>query len=211
VIRLAVAVASATLLLTGAAQAQQPGIMEPGDQAELAQSLADAQAEQGVCYGWDVELNGARVDVGSSTGGPGTPLSTAECPKWAVLTAVIRWTCESCEEEDSAYFEVDSNLDDPPTRQDVLDLGYSDADLVGDEDDTTLFEMTGALPLLAAQRGNADPVPFETPGEVAAADRPEGSPGSDFLRTKWPQLLLCVGLIALGPGYLIFARHNRPR
>ena len=104
---------------------------------------------------------------------------------------------------------MESNLRDPPTRKDLLDLGYSDSDLVSDEDDTALFEMTGALPLLAAQRGNAPPVPFETPSAVPDGDRPQGSPGSDFLRTRWPLLVLCVGLISLGPGYLLYVRHHR--
>lgn len=205
--RLLIAAACLALLPAGTAQAQ--GIMEPADQAELAQSLADAQAEQDVCYGWDVTLNGVRADSGSSTAGPGRPLSPGECARWAVLVADIVWTCESCEAEDSASFDVRSNLEDAPTRQDVLDLGYTESDLVGEEDDVALFEMVGALPLLAAQRGNAEPVAFETPSAVPGSDRPENSPGSDFLRTRWPVLLLCVGLIALGPAYLLFARRNR--
>ena len=205
--RLAIAVALLVLLPAGTARAQ--GIMEPADQAELAQSLADAQAEQDVCYGWDVTLNGVRADAGSSTAGPGRPLSPGECAKWAVLVADIVWTCDSCEAEDSAAFDVRSNLGDAPTREDLLALGYSDGDLVGEEDDVALFEMVGALPLLAAQRGNAAPVAFETPSAaVPETDRPENSPGSDFLRTRWPVLLLCVGLIALGPAYLLFARRH---
>jgi hypothetical protein len=198
------------LLLGPAAAAaqEQISIMEPADQAELAQSLADAQAVQDVCYGFQVTLNGTPSDVGSSTSGPGRPLSPGECERWAIFTAAVEWTCDSCEAEDSARFDVESNLPDPPTRQDVVDLGYTESDLIGEEDDVTLFEMAGALPLLVAQRGNAAPVPFEAPTDVPAADRPEGSPGSDFLRTRWPVLLLCVGLIALGPGYLLFARHT---
>lgn len=206
--RLAIAAACAALVPAATAGAQVPGIMEPADQAELAQSLADAQAEQGICYGWDVTLNGVHVDAGSSVSGPGEPPSRAECDRFAVLVADIVWTCDSCEEEDSAGFDVESNLDNVPTREDLLALGYTDADLVGDEDDVTLFEMVGALPLLAAQRGNAEPVAFETPSAVPASDRPENSPGSDFLRNRWPVLLLCVGLIALGPAFLLFARRN---
>ncbi len=207
--RLALVAACAVLLPAGTAAAQEYGIMEAGDQAELAQSLADAQAEQGVCYGWDVSLNGQRADSGSSTDGPGRPLAPGACEKWAIFVADLTWTCESCEAEDSASFDVQSNLADPPTRQDLLDLGYSESDLVGDEDDTALFEMAGALPLLAAQRGNARPVPFETPSAVPGTDRPQNSPGSDFVRTRWPLLVLCVGLISLGPAYLLYARHHR--
>jgi hypothetical protein len=207
--RLAAALACASLLLPAGVAGAQTSFLEPGDQAELAQLLADAQAEQDVCYGWDVALNGSRFDAGSSTGGPGTLVDTGACERWAVLHADVTWTCESCEAEDSATFDVESNLPEPPTRQDLLDLGYADSDLVSDDDDTALFEMTAALPLLAAQRGNAPPVAFETPSAVPASDRAEDSPGSDFVRTRWPLLLLCVGLIALGPGYLLFARHNR--
>ncbi len=207
--RLAIAAACLVLLPAASARGQTPSIMEPADQAELAQSLADAQAEQDVCYGWDATLNGARADAGSSTAGPGEPPSDAECPKWAILVADLIWTCDSCEEEDSASFDVRSNLADPPTREDLIALGYTDADLVSEEDDVALFEMVGALPLLAAQRGNAPPVPFETPSAVPQTDRPEDSPGSDFLRSRWPLLVLCVGLISLGPGYLLYARRHR--
>jgi hypothetical protein len=206
--------AVAAVLFAGLALSAVPAsagtILAPADEAELAQSLADAQAEQGVCYGWNVYLNDELTDTGSSTGGPGRSLSETECERWAIFVAAVRWTCDSCEEEDSASFALESNLQPAPSREDLNALGYSDGDLVSDEDDTALVEMAGALPLLVAQTGQATPVSFEPSAGVPAADRPENSPGSDFMRTRWALLGVFAMLTALGPLYLLYRAHQRP-
>ena len=187
------------------------GVLVAGDdETDLAQTLADAQQEQGVCYGWDILVNGAPGDRGSSLDGPGVPLATDRCAKgYAILRAEVNYTCESCDGEDSAAFTVDSNLPRPPTRADLERLGFSAADLVGDEDDLAVIDMTGALPLLVAERGNAPFVAYERATDVPAQDKATNSPGSDLLRDRWPVLVLCLLLLLAGPAYLLYKRGQQ--
>jgi hypothetical protein len=49
-------------------------LVEPEDEADLAQTLADAQEEQEVCYGWTIVVNGQMSDLGSR--------STARASRW---------------------------------------------------------------------------------------------------------------------------------
>jgi hypothetical protein len=196
------------LALTGSAQA---GILSPDDAAELAQSLADAQDEQDVCYGWDVTNNFSDTnDVGSSTSGPGKPLIPIDttCKKGSVvLTGEIDYSCGSCESEDSASVSIASNLPNPPTVNDLGALGLKAGSLTGDSDDTTLINMVNALPLLVADRGNAPYIAYAPATDVPAADKPTGTPGSDFLRESWLQLLLFGGLI-LGGAIVYFRKRG---
>ena len=199
------------VLLARPAAAQEP-LLAPEDATDLANGLADAQAQQGICYGWRVVINGTVTDVGSSTGGPDRPIDAAQCPRGsAALEADLLYTCDSCEEEDSARVAIRSDLRDPPTTEDLERLGYDAGDLLSETaDDVALIAMTGALPLLAAERGNADFVDYELPEQMPATDRPTGSPGSDFLRDAWPQLALCAFLLLLGPVYWHWKRRTDP-
>ncbi len=205
--------ALALLLVLGAvfpfaASAQTP-LLTPQDAADLTESLADAQAEQGVCYGYVVTINGAVTDQGSSTGGAGRALDPGRCGKgFAALEAALTYTCETCDGEDSALVNIASSFPDPPTIEDLEGFGLKSGDLLGEQDDTTLFNMVGALPLLVADRGLAKPVGFEAPEQVAATDRPTGSPGSDFLRNAWPLLALSAFLVLMGPAYWVHKRRN---
>ena len=192
------------------------GIMSPEDATDLAQSLAEAQEEQEVCYGWDVSNNfGAGSDTGSSIGGPGAALLdvAGTCKRGVViLTGSIDYSCDSCEASDSASVSIQaSGLANPPTVDDLEDLGLKAGDLTGDNDDTTLFNMVNVLPLLVADKGNAPYVEYEPAMTVPATDRATNKPGSDFLRDNWIWLLLCVALIALGPIYYFYKRAQVPK
>ena len=82
------------------------GVMSNDDATDLAQALADAQEEQGVCYGWQVtnDFDGT-PDVGSSNQGPGIALVAIDsnCPRGqVVLEGSIHYSCGSCEDSDSA-------------------------------------------------------------------------------------------------------------
>ena len=205
----------AAVLALAAAAPAQAGILAPDDAADLAQSLAEAQEEQDVCYGWDVSNNfDATGDFGSSTGGPGRrfieAVETRACTKGFVeLQGDISYACDSCESEDSAGISIASGgLADPPTVDDLGDLGLNAGDLTGDEDDTTLINMVNALPLLVADRGNAPYLPYEPATAVPAADRATGTPGSDFLRDEWGLLVLCGVLLAGGPAYYLYQRRR---
>ena len=151
-------------------------LLQPADEAELAQSLADAAEDQDVCYGWKVFINGSVTDQGSSLG-PGRPVGAGGCQRFALLEASLHYACDSCEGDDSGAIRIDSNLPHPPTVQDLSDLGYHAADLVGDKDDVTLENMVGALPLITAQRGDAPFVAYEPATSVPAKDGPTNTPG----------------------------------
>lgn len=192
----------------------QAGILAPDDAADLGQSLADAQEEQDVCYGWDVGNNFSDTgDFGSSTSGPGRrfieALETRACTKGFVeLQGDITYACGSCEAEDSASISINSGgLTDPPTVDDLDEMGLKAGDLTGDKDDTTLINMVNALPLLVADRGNAPYLPYEPATGVPAADHATGTPGSDLLREEWGLLLLFGVLIAGGPAYYLYKRR----
>jgi hypothetical protein len=101
---------------------------------------------------------------------------------------------------------VETNLPDGPSAEDVERLGYSGADLVSEEDDTALVEMTGALPLLVAESGAAGPVTFEPAASVPPEDGPTGSPGSDRLRQAWPGLGVFAFLLLAGPAWFLYKR-----
>ena len=169
------------------------------DRIELANALAEAAEEQDVCYEWNIDLDGA-PDVGSSAG-PDVGADQATCPKGFVrLVASINYTCESCEGEDGAGFEIQSNFDDARLKQDLKDLGYDEGDLLSETDDEAAVNMIGALPALIADRAGLPAVPFE-PTTIAAGEQgaPTGKPGSDLLReNRWTlafgALLLLGGL-----------------
>ncbi len=194
------------------------GVVSQEDATDLAQSLAEAEDDQGICYGWNVSNNFDGVpDIGSSSG-PGRMLvkfgrSTAStglsCSKGYVeLRGSIDYSCGSCESEDSASVSIESNLDDPPTVGDLEGLGLKAGDLTGDKDDTTLVNMVEALPLLAADRGNAAYVAYEPATTVPTTDHATGKPGSDFLRESWVWLVLCGAAILGGPLFYLYRRSQ---
>jgi hypothetical protein len=210
----ALLLACAALALFAAAPAYA-GIMSPEDATDLAQSLAEAQEEQDVCYGWNVTNNfGAGPDVGSSISGPGAVLLdvAGTCKRgMVILTGSIDYSCGSCESSDSASVSIQATgMANPPTVGDLEELGLKAGDLTGDKDDTTLFNMVEALPLLVADKGNAPYVEYEQATTVPPTDRPTNKPGSDVLRDTWIWLLVCGVLIALGPIYYFYKRGQTP-
>ncbi|MDX6682609.1 MAG: hypothetical protein QOG94_2648 [Solirubrobacteraceae bacterium] len=192
------------------------GILSPDDAADLAQSLADAQEEQDVCYGWQVDNNfGAGPDIGSSTGGPGVALELdrpGACARGiVVLDGSIYYSCDSCEDSDRASVSIrSSGMANPPTVADLKGLGIDPGGLTGDDDDTTLVNIVEALPLLVADRGNAPYVAYEAAATVPATDHATGKPGSDVLRDTWIWLVLCGALIVLGPAFYLYKRAQQP-
>ncbi|HEV3002203.1 MAG TPA: hypothetical protein VGW75_15785 [Solirubrobacteraceae bacterium] len=214
---IAVLVALALLALAPAAQA---AVLTPEDAAELANALADATAVQGVCYGWRIHVSdptGAEegLEAGSSFG-PGDPLDRTrpECRDgmFAELVGSVVYTRESSEAEDSAAWDVESNLRDPPTIAEVDELGYSSDDLLGDDNDLAIVNAAGALPQLAADHGNARPVPFAPAGrDPGTSGEPTGDPGSDLLRERGTLLALCALMILGGAAWLWVLRRDARR
>ena len=193
--------------LAGPAQA---GILAPQDAAELAQSLAEAEDEQGVCYGWNISNNfDGTPDVGSGTGGPGAIMAAPQCKRgWVSLDGDINYSCGSCDAPDRASVSISSSFPNPPTTDDLEALGLEAGALTGDKDDTTLINMVNALPLLVADRGLAPYMPYEQAKVVPPADHATDKPGSDFLRDAWLRLLLFGGLIVGGVTYYLYKRNQ---
>ena len=200
----ALAIVAVTLALPASAPA---GILAPEDATEVANALAEAQEEQDVCYGWHVtnDFDGVS-DVGSGTAGPGAMPIATFCERYVYLTGNIHYACGSCEDSDSASVQIDTNLVPAPTVGDLKDLGLDPGALTGDNDDVTLLNMIGALPLLAAQTGAVPALAAETPTAVPAGDVPTNPPGSDFLRESWLKLVLFLVLIASGVGFWFYKR-----
>lgn len=197
------------LALPAAAHAQP--FLEDGDAAELANELAEATEEQGICYGWTVQVDDGSggpsgTDVGSNFG-PGQPVGSGSCPKGAVeLQAAVTYTCDSCESEDSSDFAVASSVPRGPTKGDIEDLDLGGGELKGDKGDAALASMVGALPLIVASKGLAPALTVDASTEPAkpAADKPTGSPTiPDWLRESWLALAAC--LVILGGGAIWLA------
>ena len=212
------AVALATLIAAPA----QAAVLDPADAAELANSLAEATAEQKVCYGWSFEVSdfasGAEdgPEVGSNLG-PGQPAAPTEgtCAHYVVLSGGITYTSETSEEEDSAFWSIESNLPDPPRVAQLEALGYSEDDLLGDDNDLAIINATGALPELVAEKGVAKAVPFQTARRApGVSGEPTGDQGSDFIRENGSLLALCAVLFLGGLIWFIWltlqGRRARP-
>lgn len=201
---LTVALAFALLLLAPSSPVNA-AILAPDDATELANTLAEASTEQGVCYGWNIDVSDYSgggedgPDVGSNLG-PGKPLTPGAggCDKYVILTGYVTYTSESSESDDSSSWSIESNLTRPPLTSELEDLGYGSGDLTGDKNDVTLINAVGALPALVADHGEAEALPFEAstqPANVQGA--PTNGPGNDFVR-EYGVMLALFGLIFAG-------------
>ena len=211
----ALGLALALAASAGAAPASAAPILEEEDAAELANALAEATARQNVCYGWSFEVDDQTgVFSGSEVGsnlGPGRPVDPArpECARYVVLSGGILYTSELSESEDQASWQIQSNLPDAPTIRQLEALGYTSGALLGDRDDLTILNATGALPELVAEQGAVEPVPFETSRrEPGVGGEPTGDQGSDFLRQNGSVLAVCVLLLLGGLAWLWRLRRS---
>jgi hypothetical protein len=195
------------LLALGPGVARAGPILDPQDGVDLAQTLADAREEQDVCYGWEIEVDDGEAgtvetDMGSSLG-PDRPVDPAQCPRAVVLRGAITFTSETSEAEDSVdAFTIESTLPRPPTVEQIAALGLSQDRLLDDDSDVALTDMVNVLPLLVAEAGQAEYVPYEEPTTPPpAADRPDEGPSGDWIRMYWwlpvLGLLLVVGAVVL--------------
>lgn len=208
--------AAQTSTAAGTAAPAGPGaVVSPEDRTEIAQSLAEATTDTGVCFGYVVQLTGETYGgpdlEQTSNAGPDTEPGQGSCPKGTVSAQItLDYTSESSESEDSAGVGVTSTvpgLSSGVARQRLDDLGVLDeGDLLGNDDDLAVRNLAVALPLVLN-----DAVPAEDAAPAAAAapngDRLTGSPGSDWMRAHLVTVLigavLLVGaLIAVVVGWL---------
>jgi len=205
----ALALAVVLLIALPATAAAGP-LLADGDAAELAQTLAEATEEQGICYGWSVYVSDqSGGETGTDTGsnfGPGVPVGTGSCPKGAlVLDGAVTFTCNSCESEDSSSFGLNSTVPNGPKLDDLEDLGFNGGQLKNDNGDAALASMVGALPLLVSSKGLAPALAADTSTvpQKPAADKPTNSPAiPDWLRESW--LALAAFILVIGGGIVWF-------
>jgi hypothetical protein len=210
----------ALLALLALAPAAGAAVLAEEDSTELANALAEATAAQGVCYGWRIEVSDfAGTEGGLEAGsnfGPGTPLdrSRTECREglFVELVGDIVYTSETSESEDSAAWDIESNLEDAPDIDEVEALGYDTGDLLGDDNDLAIINAAGALPQLVAEHGQAEPVPFEPAArEPGTSGAPSGDTGNDLLRENGTLILLCLALTLGGLSWLWLLRRDARR
>jgi hypothetical protein len=197
--RAAAVLAAAALAAPGTA-ASLP-ILDAADAQELAERLAAARAQQGVCYGWMVEVQddaGSEdgVDAGSSLG-VGTTVDPAACPRAVVLRARVHYTSESSESEDGAAAIIESTVQGPTVGK-LERLGLGAGGLTGDSNDLRLISMVEVLPLLVAEAGEAPYVQSEIGGPGPTDAAPTGAPGSDWWRMYWWFVVLVPAAAAAG-------------
>ncbi|TDV54085.1 hypothetical protein [Actinophytocola oryzae] len=202
------------LLLAAPARASADVIFDPADADELAASLAEAYADQGVCYGWQVDVQDVSTSdtsIGSNFGA-NKPVTSGSCKARVEFTATITYTSESSESEDSASYDVSSNPAGV-TRDDLDALGIDFDGLTGEDPDVAIGKAVTALPLLAADKGVGKPIAAapETGAEPADAQLTD-DPGSDWWRGQGGMLLWGLGIL-LAAGVFVWwvLKTNRPR
>ena len=173
-------------------------VIDDADAIELANALVEATEEHGICYGWDVSIDDQgtpRSDVGSNLG-PGVSVHDERCERYIVLTVSLSWTSESSEAEDSATFDVRSNVPGAPRRADLEGIGITSARLLS-SDDITVYNATLALPALASEAGLGPALELEQNTEtIPNGHRPDGV-DSDWLR-QYGWVVATFGIFILG-------------
>lgn len=198
--RVAPVLLAAAFLLAAPGVAAADVIFDPADADELAATLAEATADQDVCYGWNVQVDDATAGRSESIGsnlGAGQPIG-GSCPSSVQLNVFITYTSESSESEDSASYDLVSS---PPglTRDDLDALELDTDSLTSDDPDVVIGKMVVAMPLLAADKGLADPIEAAPETGAAPSDAQlTDSPGSDWWRNSGGMLLWGVGLMLAG-------------
>lgn len=194
------------MLLAAPATASADVIFDPADADDLAATLAEAYTDQNVCYGWHVTVDDVSTtseSIGSNFGA-GKSVQSGSCSATVEFTAVITYTSESSEAEDSASFDVHST---PPGvgRDDLLALDLDFDGLTGEDPDAVVGKAVTALPLLAADKGLANPLEAApetgaTPADAQLTD----DPGSDWWRDRSGMLIWALILMAAS-GVLVWA------
>ncbi|OLF08167.1 hypothetical protein BLA60_25260 [Actinophytocola xinjiangensis] len=212
-----IAVVSAIVLLAAPATATADVIFDQADADDLAATLDEAFQAQGVCYGWQINVDNVGMNEYStgSNFGAGVALSEADdisrCDARIEFQADIRWTSESSEIEDSASYRVDSLPSGPTTADlDSLELVSEDG-LVSDDVDVDVYKAVSALPLLAADAGVAEPMEASPAPETAAESAggaPTNSPGSDFWREAGGAVLFSAVLLVGGGVFAFWALRS---
>lgn len=194
-------------------------LLGPHNSRVLAESLAAASQQQGICYGWDVQLdsNYAPVpsshEMGSNRGVGVDPRRAAGCDRWVMASFGITYTSQDSESEDAASFSLQSSDDLGVDTGDLRRIGITEDKLLGERDVRTIYNAVAALPQLVAEAGEGQapraqqPANFQLPENARLA----GSPGSDYLRNYGVLIVICAVVLAVGVGWLVYALRRARR
>lgn len=195
-------------------------LLDAADRVELAQSLAEATEESGVCFGYEVQLGGNTETV-TNAGPDMAPTPGQDCTKGSVeLDVNIIYTSASSESNDSASFRVDTDvpgLTSSAALQRLKDLtGIDEDDFLGDDDDLALRNATAALPLLLDGATPAELPAVSASAKAPNGDRLTGSPSSDWIRAHGLGIgiafaLLVVAVILVVGGLIGRKQADQPK
>lgn len=195
-------------------------LLEAPDRVELAQALAEATEESGVCFGYEVQLGG-NTEVLSNAGPDQSPNPGTDCPKGGIeLNVSIIYTSESSESNDSASFRVETDvpgLTSSAALRRLKDLtGVDEDDFLGDKDDLALRNATAALPLLLDGATPAELPAASTTASAPNGDRLTNSPSSDWIRAHGLGIgiafaVLVLALILLIGGLVARRQSGQPK
>lgn len=213
---LVLTLAAVLLPATSAAAATNP-VLDAEADADLAESLADAQEVQGVCYGYVLRVRDDDTGVfggtyASSSVGPGRPASAGtDCRAGVVqLEASISYASEFSESEDSASWSLRSSLPSLSIADVERLTGSSAGDLLDDgKSETALLNAVLSLPGLASEKAGVPPLVAEPNTEpLPEQARATGTPGSDWRRENGGALTLCVLAVLGGIGAFMLSRRT---
>ncbi|MET7831849.1 hypothetical protein ABZS44_03365 [Micromonospora sediminicola] len=188
-----------------------PAADERSGTVPILQAAADSQ---GICYGWQLVDTYDPVSVGSNLG-DGTAVADAPgCSRWIEVYANVIYTSSSSESNDSASIRVKGSDDIEFSDLAAIESGLGrfglDEDAFVDDPGWAVTRAATMLPLLATERGLADPAATPT-AEPATPAAPLPDAGSDFWRDRWILLLTTVGLFLLAALFVGVGVRQRRR
>ncbi|RAY14465.1 hypothetical protein DPM19_16055 [Actinomadura craniellae] len=192
----------------------------------LAEQLAEASKVQNVCYGWEIDSGRSfvrpaapvysgtftpapvpstdsfddpssdGVELGSNLGVGVDPRKVPDrCPRWVVFTADYYYSSID-KEWTSVSSGIKTNLDITLTGFDLDDLGITNQELLGDNANGRLADAIGALPMIVAEKGGAQPVPAPAAAQPPPAGDEVSGPGvGRYIFMGIAILLIAGGLV----------------
>ncbi|MFC0100852.1 hypothetical protein ACFFKH_25465 [Micromonospora marina] len=176
--------------------------------------LRTAADSQGICYGWELLDVYDEVSVGSNLGDGTSVIDAPGCTRWIAVSATVRYTPSSSESEDSATIRIKGSDDIEFTDLAAIETRLGrfglDEEAFVDDPGWAVTRAATILPLLAAERGLAEPAATPTAGPSAEA-APLPDAGNDFWRDRWVYVLSSVGLFLLAALFLAVGVRQRRR
>ncbi|MEV8510411.1 hypothetical protein AB0368_37045 [Actinoplanes sp. NPDC051475] len=188
-----------------------PNRVGPPDQdaaAATAAALARATQAQHLCYGWQLDSfergQWLPLSLGSNAGAGVSVRQAPGCERWLVIAAQV----SAGTRRNKVVLTVVDSHDESSVRLRIGALGMTEKTFLADTG-AGVLRAAGALPLIAAEKGLAQPVPAQP---APAAVRPLPPVGSDLFRGRSGSVKVGIPLLFLAlPGYVLLADALRRR